>query len=425
MISLLTVIKKRAEIMSKRYRGKNRKNKAKVKAMAKISEPEKTAVAKATTKVTTAVANNYRPNKTKNDARKSVQEVKNINISGESIAPLYEILSTMRPAGTETEKKMIRKFIDPLGAKIDDYGNRIVQIPLADGTPSKTLFSCHTDTVHSKEGTQKLFLDLAAQEIFVDDSDCLGADDGTGIYIMIRMITAKVPGTYIFHREEEIGGKGSAHIKDKHGDWLKQFDRAIAFDRKGTEDIIIAQSAGIMASEKFSEELAKRLNTNGLKFTDSKGGTFTDTANYCRHIGECINLSVGYDRQHTSFETQSISFLQKLIPRLLLINWETLPTERKPGEPEPKYKNNYGWETDYGRNRAGGYNNQSYGRNNFRAERLTHQQIANIILNDPRVAMELLIAMKPTKEDLWDAEWENTSNQADYLNNFNNIYGGI
>lgn len=192
--------------------------------------------------------------------------------------------------------------------------------------------------------------------------ECLGADDGTGVFIMVQMILEGVEGTYIFHREEETGGQGSNHIaqtqndknhkKNKSGTGkfknqdpmginelydhaidLTIYHRAIAFDRKGTADIITDQF-GKCASAEFARVLAYRLNvamgiTIGTKAAwHGCSGVFTDTANYTSHISECTNLSVGYYNQHGSNEEQDIPFAIDLLEACCEIDWRTLPTER-------------------------------------------------------------------------------------------------
>ena len=71
-----------------------------------------------------------------------------------------------------------------------------------------------------------------------------------------------------------------------------------------------------------------------LKYKTSKLGTITDSGQYYKEIGECINLSVGYMAQHTMRETQSISHLQLLLPQLIATKWDDLPFTREPGPAE-------------------------------------------------------------------------------------------
>ena len=63
------------------------------------------------------------------------------------------------------------------------------------------------------------------------DATCLGADDGAGIYIMLRMIETKKPGLYVFHRGEERGGIGAKATVTKHAEFFKKggYEQCIAF----------------------------------------------------------------------------------------------------------------------------------------------------------------------------------------------------
>jgi hypothetical protein len=65
-----------------------------------------------------------------------------------------------------------------------------------------------------------------------DGKHILGADDGAGIALLLRMIDNKIPGSYIFHLREEIGGTCAKGMAMHHSDFLVKFDRAITFDRR-------------------------------------------------------------------------------------------------------------------------------------------------------------------------------------------------
>src|SRR5216683_3061735 len=63
---------------------------------------------------------------------------------------LLDMLTYCRPAGSDTESAFIDKYIAPLpGAQADAHGNWHVAVG-----DSTVLWSCHTDTVHSKQGRQ-------------------------------------------------------------------------------------------------------------------------------------------------------------------------------------------------------------------------------------------------------------------------------
>lgn len=217
----------------------------------------------------------------------------------------------------------------------DSYADAFGNIHYING-PTKTMFSAHIDTMHTNTGNakQKLLYDSAKDHLFCEvGGECLGADDGTGVWIMLQMIKAEIKGHYIFHRAEERGGQGSSWIASKKKALIKSYDRAIAFDRKDKTDIITHQGTRT-ASDKFADALAKQLNEldNSFKFEKSDGGTFTDTKTYAKIIPECTNISVGYKHQHGPNEYQEVGFLVKLMDALLKIDWEKLPTERNPAK---------------------------------------------------------------------------------------------
>ena len=108
-----------------------------------------------------------------------------------------------------------------------------------------------------------------------------------------------IPGHYVFHFGEEVGGIGSGNLALARGDWLQEsFDYAIALDRAGTADIVTHQIGRRTASTAFARSIAGQLSGRW----ESAHGTYTDTAEYTDYIPECTNLSVGYGRAHTADE---------------------------------------------------------------------------------------------------------------------------
>lgn len=252
-----------------------------------------------------------------------------------NITRLLRILECCRPAESQGERDFVEKFLAPLVAKLadtyymDNMGNVLGRI----GNDKTTIFSSHTDTVHNNDGQQKLTYDNTLHHVFVDKDarrNCLGADDGTGIWLMLHMMENKVPGLYIFHREEEIGGTGSRYLASRFKEDFKQYKHCIAFDRKGYTDIITHQGGRRTASDEFATALAKHLP--GYKASD--GGTFTDSKNYSDIIPECTNLSVGYFDQHTNREYQDVAFAVKLANSLVKVPWHKLPAARDPSKYE-------------------------------------------------------------------------------------------
>ena len=250
------------------------------------------------------------------------------------VAELLTMLTYKRPSSGATEAAFIRRFILPLGTESDEYGNHWLTVGNA-----PILWSCHTDTVHTKEGKQRvLYGDGMAS---VEKGECLGADCGTGVWLMSEMIHAGVAGTYVFHADEEIGGYGSDYIACDTPGKLKGIDFAIAFDRKGTNEIITHQMSKRCASDLFATSLAECLRP--LAYKASNGGTFTDTANYASLIPECTNISVGYYKHHTKGEHQDVTHALRLRDALREADWSRLVVARDPSVPVLSWKDGAKW----------------------------------------------------------------------------------
>lgn len=318
---------------------------------------------------------------------------------GEMQTLLYDLLRLQTPYGLESFIKRI--VIRELGhVKQDHYedtmGSLHVLVPSPEGEkPSKSVFSCHMDTVHpwpntgydvktemnkytKKDVTIRSRKDpgdvkhCIKQDLFITGKrfpaerqgyvyagvptldantgktvykPCvLGSDDKVGVYICLRLIRARVPGLYLFHVGEEAGCKGSGHIKVKYADKLKKYDRCIAFDRMGYTDVITKQRGNRCASIKFGQQVANvmdKIIPPAMAMDPDTTGVYTDSAEYLRLIPECLNLSVGYFNQHSDDEHFDLVWLEDiLIPGLLQIKWEELKAHRNPTLYENAYAHN-------------------------------------------------------------------------------------
>lgn len=247
---------------------------------------------------------------------------------------LLDILSYKRHGGSVGEKMMLKKHIIPNVDAKDTYGNYYSII----GDNPTIMWSSHTDTVHNwhtsnRAPKQSVYYDTINGDIYGGGGDCLGADCGAGVALMLQMIDKQVPGLYVFHREEEWGGGGSSWIVKENPDLVKGIKACIAFDRYGTDEVITYQQ-GRCCSDKFAQSLAQLLNdeNSGFNYYPSEWGVFTDSANYVELIGECTNISVGYYDHHTVKERQDLLHLDKLCTAMVNIDWSKLEFEREPGE---------------------------------------------------------------------------------------------
>ncbi|WP_029081190.1 M28 family peptidase [Bradyrhizobium sp. th.b2] len=236
---------------------------------------------------------------------------------------IISMLSYRRPAGSATEMAFIKKFIIPLGAKMDKHGNWRLVI----GEDPSVLWSSHTDSVHSKEGFQKVDFDGKFISLAVNSkSNCLGADCAAGVWIMSEMIKAKVPGLYMFHFAEEIGCVGSNAVVEKEPELLKAIKSAVAFDRRGTADVITHQGVRT-ASDAFAQSLADQLPS---RFKPSDRGVLTDTKQYRHLVPECTNLSVGYYNEHRPHEALDVGHLIEVRNHMVKIDQSKFVIERDP-----------------------------------------------------------------------------------------------
>jgi len=260
---------------------------------------------------------------------------------------LHELLRYRRPSGGDGNtmaKDLIKEVIRDAGYTcFEDADGNIISTTRFNGV----LFSSHTDTVHRDEGELDIHVDdfgivTAWHRKLINGSpkrlrDVLGADDAAGIYLMLSMIQFDIPGTYVFHADEEIGCIGSRALASRPWsidgyDLDEDFTHAIAFDRMGTADLITHQMGERMCSEDCASELATRFrNINAhLRYKPAEG-VVTDTAMYADQVPECINLSVGYYNEHTSDERLDLTHLMDLFDVVTTHGvFDDLPVVRDP-----------------------------------------------------------------------------------------------
>ena len=236
---------------------------------------------------------------------------------------LQTMLTYCRPMGSRAETQFCRRYLVPLGCVRDRHGNWHKTV----GGCTRILWSSHTDTVHARQGRQKVcctdgFLHLP----IASRSSCLGADDTAGVFLMTEMIKHQVPGHYVFHYGEERGCVGSSAIAAEAPDWLRQTEIAIALDRRGYDEVITHQG-GRTCSDAFAAQLATGL---GLGYAPSDRGIYTDTERYAEIVPECTNLAVGYEGAHTPDEQLDGTHVLALLEALCALQTETLTVSRDP-----------------------------------------------------------------------------------------------
>lgn len=267
------------------------------------------------------------------------------------IATLQRALSVKRPdksAATAAFTQWLQDYIPQgLPAARDGAGN--LHVDARKTSANRTLFVAHVDTVHRKEGTNKI---AKTAERWSASGAPLGADDGAGCAMLMHLLHAGVPGYYVFTQGEECGGIGAKFIAKHMPGLLSEFDRAIAFDRRGIDSVITHQGYGRCCSDDFAEALSGALNRDDrMMYLPDDTGVYTDTAEFTDIIPECTNISVGYYHEHGDKEYIDVLHFQALADAVLGFDWDSLPTTRDPKVVEYK---DYGkaWGTTY---TTGGY----------------------------------------------------------------------
>jgi len=243
---------------------------------------------------------------------------------------LARALSMMRPHNSEGTRRLTDWLQEraPAHAKMhrDAIGNLHVDTRIS--PDNRTLFVAHVDTVHRKEGPNKI---RQTATHWHADGAALGADDGAGVAMLMHLLHAGVDAYYIFTQGEECGGIGATHLAKHDAALLSEFDRAIAFDRRGIDSVITHQGRGRCCSDAFGDALSAALNADDtLMYLPDSTGVYTDTAEFIDIIPECTNISVGYYSEHSDKESLDIIHFQALAERVALIDWDGLPTDRDP-----------------------------------------------------------------------------------------------
>ncbi len=209
-------------------------------------------------------------------------------------------------------------LLDMLNIKheVDAHGNVTVNLG------GHTSFTSHTDTVDNKLGHNHLDIDEEGGMVTVKNGGVLGADDGAGMYVMIRMILAAKPGYYVFFATEEQGRVGSSKY-----DMPAHIKKCVSFDRKGYDNLITHQMGEPGCSDAFANAFIASFD---LPYVKDPTGSYTDSYTYFTSVPECVNLSVGYFDQHTKFEALDFLFLEELVDACITLDWEALPVERDP-----------------------------------------------------------------------------------------------
>lgn len=172
------------------------------------------------------------------------------------------------------------------------------------------LICTHTDIVGLIPPNRLQEINGVVSVASIHPSKCLGADDRAGIWIALQMI---LQGTttvfnYGFFSGEERGCVGSQKfIKDLPIDNYTCFIGLDRASRKGVQNV---------ATYGYDNtELIQLFVDYGY---EEQSGTFTDCSTLAGHSNvACINLSVGYQKEHSITETLDIALMKETLEVML------------------------------------------------------------------------------------------------------------
>lgn len=195
--------------------------------------------------------------------------------------------------------KQLKPYVDHIS--VDGAGNLLAMKTFGSGPT--ILLNAHLDTVLEIEPNRTI---LKNETIWTSSEGILGADDRAGINVVLsnaKTLTKKqFNGTikYIFTVEEEIGLQGASEV---HESFLWDVDMAFVVDRRNTSDIVISNSYGTpFCTKEYARAVERIARLEEFGQWKSTPGGSSDTAIWASHGIQSVNLSAGYNFEHTERE---------------------------------------------------------------------------------------------------------------------------
>jgi tripeptide aminopeptidase len=219
---------------------------------------------------------------------------------------LEELLSVSGASGNEARirevvKQKLTPHVDYI--TVDHYGNLLAEKTYRNGQGPTILLNAHLDTVEEFEANRKI---MKENGIWSSSEGILGADDRAGIAVLLNIaeylksssFNGKVK--FIFTVQEEWGLVGATNVDEY---FLWGTDGAIVVDRRGTGDIVVSCRGYIPFCEaEFGQFFEKVAHEQGLNGWGCTNGGSSDTRVWAEHGIQSVNLSAGYENEHTEDE---------------------------------------------------------------------------------------------------------------------------
>lgn len=338
-----------------------------------------------------------------------LDEVKEYKVDFSDIKSIFAL---KRPSRGYGQQIMAAAIHDHTNGFMDIHGNvsAIIEDPNGPASRPRVMFTSHLDTVHKSEGLSNIL--YTGRHAYTNG--ILGADDGAGIYIMMKMFDMGVPGLYLWCVDEEIGRVGSREWRDQNKHLVSDLDLCVSFDRAGCDEVIYNQLMSDTGSRAAAAWVSDKL---GNGYMPSPHGMFTDSYTFRFVANECLNIGVGYENAHTSSEFQDVMHLEELAEKCCAIRWQDCVISRNAAQAEIvesrfdkfsnypdatayrnsiEYGNNgrfdyYGIEYDPTTDRGGNFREMSHGdyADDSAVEQMSYEdeQLLEMIIDNPYLAL--------------------------------------
>lgn len=171
----------------------------------------------------------------------------------------------------------------------------------------------HLDTVF-KQPVINLFYDTRKGVLW--SSEGLGADDRAGVFAILQIVKSGLRPSIIFTTDEETGGGGATALAKKACP-IPNLKYLIELDRRGTNDCVFYDC--------YNPTFTKYVESFGFV---ERYGSFSDISILCPEWKICgVNLSIGYEDEHTYVETLWINAMFSTIAKVCkMLRVEDIPT---------------------------------------------------------------------------------------------------
>lgn len=220
--------------------------------------------------------------------------------------PMKDLLCMTQYQAYCTVKQMMNKFKKHT-IRFKDESYLVLN---HDENNPKPMLCIHVDTINTHcPDKEKVIIEKLQQEINYNkqtktyslpptaskEIGCLGGDDRAGLWIVLKLLNS-IKDVYKYFSfgiffDEEVGGKGSTTYKKDYPNYEKGVKCFIGLDRRHNDEVALYGYD--------NDDLIGIFEKLGYK---RASGSFTDASNLSNKKA-CLNLSVGYDNEHTIYET--------------------------------------------------------------------------------------------------------------------------